>query len=298
MGSPILDAAAGSSVTVPGRRVDADGQLGALPTTWPEGDARNEPSAQVRRFWTRILSSDPWIRDGFAIADGLPTEEEQARRAVEACSRAIGPLLPQDSNGALVREVRYRGVSLGEGATGRYSDSRDGGQLHTDGPHRPNEPPRMFALLCVRQAHVGGSLLLVNTARVVAALQPASVAVLSGDFRFDRREPDTVPITRPVLRRNESGAWELTYLREYIELGHKHPGAEPLTGPQLDALDDLDDIVSRLTARPDGHTEVKLRPGQMILVDNRRLLHGRTAFGESPDDLDRLMLRTWIGAAG
>jgi hypothetical protein len=33
---------------------------------------------------------------------------------------------------------------------------------------------------------------------------------------------------------------------------------------------------------------------RIMLVDNRRVLHGRTAFGDDAGDRDRLMLRTWI----
>ncbi|BAS18580.1 hypothetical protein AHiyo8_pI68840 (plasmid) [Arthrobacter sp. Hiyo8] len=46
-------------------------------------------------------------------------------------------------------------------------------------------------------------------------------------------------------------------------------------------------------ANPD-RIEVKLAPGQLAVIDNRRLLHGRTTFGDDPQDRDRLMLRTWI----
>jgi hypothetical protein len=253
-----------------------------------------EPRDWARRGLRRaILDSGPWRTDGVAVLDGLPTDEQAAWQAVQAVSSALGELRPQDAAGSLVRAVRYRGVRLGEGDWARYSDSREGGSLHTDGPHRPGRPPAAFALLCVRQAAAGGHLVLVPTARIVRRLEPSVRDLLQSPFAFDRREPGTTPVLRPILKMSGAG-WQLAYLRAYIELGHRHQLMPALTAPQLDALDALDRVVDELAELDVGHLRVKLRPGQLALVDNQRNLHGRTAFGDSADDQDRLMLRTWI----
>jgi hypothetical protein len=240
-----------------------------------------------------LLDSDQWHTDGVAILEGLPVEEAAAYPVVEAVSSALGTLMPQDGAGVMLRSVRYRNMSLGQGDSGRYSDSRDGGNLHTDGPHRPGAPPTMFVLMCVRQSTSGGALVLVETAKIVRQLDPRVIDVLSGPFAFDQREQGTLPVHRAVLHR-DGDRWLLAYLRAYIELGHQHPDVPDLTDEQRSALDDLDLVIDRLTADPHGHTESKLKPGQLIVVDNRRLLHGRTSFGDREDDRDRLMLRTWI----
>ncbi|MBT8159708.1 MULTISPECIES: TauD/TfdA family dioxygenase [Arthrobacter] len=257
--------------------------------TTPDGE---DPS--VRAFREEVFTSPGWKEHGLAIIEGIPVEEpELAARYAAAVSSALGRLLPQDGAGQLVREVKYRGVKLGEGATGRYSDSREGGQFHTDGPHRPDTAPDCFALLCIRQAQVGGGLILVPTGTIIQGLDPASLAVLQEPFLFDQREADVPPVPRPVLEHQPDGRWHVNYLREYIELGHKHPAGTPLTDGQIRALDRFDQEVAAAVAAPD-RLEVKLAPGQLAVIDNCRLLHGRTTFGDDPQDRDRLMLRTWI----
>jgi len=135
-----------------------------------------------------LLNTRDWHSHGVAIVAGLPFDDEvMARRCVHTVSAALGRLLPQDNTGQLVREVRYRGVSLGEGATARYSDSREGGQLHTDGPHRPDAAPDWFALMCVRQAEVGGDLVLVSTSQILRLLSKDVIAALEKPFLFDVR---------------------------------------------------------------------------------------------------------------
>jgi alpha-ketoglutarate-dependent taurine dioxygenase len=242
-----------------------------------------------------VLTSSDWVAHGVAILQGIPVQDDDvAARFIRAVSSGLGTLLPQDKAGAMVREVRYRGVELGEGTSGRYSDSKGGGQLHTDGPHRPTTPPAWFALLCVRQSRIGGDLVLVETEQVIKRLPKEVVETLQGEFYFDQREDGAVPVRRPVLRRVPDGAWHVHYLREYIDLGHRHPAGKPLAAEQLAALDTFDSVVNGMAASRDRRITVKLAPGQLALIDNHRLLHGRTAFGQDPRDLDRLMLRTWI----
>ena len=268
-------------LTFPQSALDADG-------------AGNLENPSVAAFREEVFSSPEWIDHGLAIVDGIPVEDpDLAAGYATAVSSAFGRLLPQDGAGALVREVKYRGVKLGEGATGRYSDSREGGQFHTDGPHRPDTAPDWFALLCIRQAKVGGGLILVPTEQIIRGLDPDSLAVLQEPFLFDQREDGVPPVPRAVLVPQTDSRWHVNYLREYIELGHRHPLGTPLTERQIRALDRFDQEVASAVAAPD-RIEVKLAPGQLALIDNRRLLHGRTTFGDDPQDRDRLMLRTWI----
>src|SRR5699024_7036140 len=123
------------------------------------GPAGDKLRAELTELLRRHLDGDP----GFLVLTGLDgLGEEAARLFTVAVSRLAGELLPQDGAGTLLREVRDRGMRLGEGSTGRYSDSRDGGNLHTDGPHAPFAAPECFTLFCVRQSARGGDLVLVS----------------------------------------------------------------------------------------------------------------------------------------
>ena len=80
------------------------------------------------------------------------------------------------------------------------------------------------------------------------------------------------------------------YLRTWIEAGHDKAGV-PLTLEQLRALDALDETL----ARHDLRVEFMLRPGDMLWVNNRWILHNRTAF-EDHTELARRRhyVRLWL----
>ncbi|WP_030866208.1 TauD/TfdA family dioxygenase [Streptomyces sp. NRRL F-2747] len=272
----------------------------ALATAVAEGGEEDVRADWYREFGESVadrVRRHLDARPGYFVLSGLDhLSEEQARRFTVAASRLAGELLPQDGAGALLRDVRDRGVRLGEGATGRYSDSRQGGSLHTDAAHRPGRLPDIFTLFCVRQASSGGALVTVHVSDLLEILRghPEELAALRLPVHFDTRD-DTpgVPLTseRPVLEFKD-GRERMYYLRDYIEIGHRHAHVPPLTPEQVKALDLLDSLLERR----DLQTHGRLAPGEMIFIDNRSIVHGRTAFDEEgPADGGRLMLRTWIG---
>jgi alpha-ketoglutarate-dependent taurine dioxygenase len=255
----------------------------------PREHTAEELRSRVRELVRKHIDGEP----GFFVLTGTAhlDADEAAAFTMETC-RMVGELLPQDAAGALLREVVDRGVRLGEGKTGRYSDSRQGGSLHTDGPHGRPPVPDCFALYCIHQAPVGGDLCLVHVDDLIARLGDDDVAALRSDFHFDRREDtDEDPtVVRPVLSQGPGGT-RICYLREYIELGHEHDHVPPLTAEQRRALDALDALLDDESLQ----TRVRLEPGELAFIDNRTLLHGRTAFEDDSDpDRKRLMLRTWI----
>lgn len=228
-------------------------------------------------------------RPGLGILSGIELPEEAAREFTVLASRALGELAPQDAAGALLREVRDRGVKLGEGATGRYSDSRDGGNLHTDAPHAPGPAPDWFTLFCVRQAPEGGGLLLVHLDDLLVRLCVDTLTVLREPFHFDRRVATGGTVRRPIL--TDGG---IAYLREYVELGHKQDDAPDLTDAQRAALDELDAALED----PELQLTGRLEPGELAVIDNRHTLHGRTTFTDDPrPGHERLLLRTWVRRA-
>ncbi|MFY1677893.1 TauD/TfdA family dioxygenase [Streptomyces sp. WMMC905] len=181
--------------------------------------------AELRQYAERHLDGSP----GYFLLAGLDHLDLDGYRSFAvAASSALGRLMPQDGAGSLLREVRDRGVALGEGSTGRYSDSRTGGNLHTDSPHRPTAVPDYFTLTCVHQAAIGGDLLLVRLADVVERLRdhPDALETLRRPMHFDTRD-DTPGVPRTVLRpvlETKDNREHVHYLREYIEIGHRQPG--------------------------------------------------------------------------
>ncbi len=82
----------------------------------------------------------------------------------------------------------------------------------------------------------------------------------------------------------------IRYLRYWIEAGHDKVG-QPLTAAQRHALDTLDGVLQR----PDLRVEFELQPGQIYFINNRWILHNRTAFTDHPEpELRRHLVRLWL----
>jgi alpha-ketoglutarate-dependent taurine dioxygenase len=155
-------------------------------------------------------------------------------------------------------------------------------------------------LLCLRGARRGGLTQLVSgrsVCRGLAETCPEALAELGRPFHFDRRggtRPGEAPTARfPVVQRRGDEV-VFRYLRCWIEAGHKKAG-EPLKAAQAAALDALDGWL----ARPGLRAELALRPGEVLLVNNRWLLHNRTAFEDDPEPgRRRHLVRLWLRAGG
>lgn len=249
-----------------------------------EDGARAELAALVRQY----LDDG----SGILIVTGLPADRVSGERAVLRATRLLGEPIPQNREGSLVREVRDRGTSIGQRGRTRYSDSRFGGDLHTDGAEAPLPAPDVFMLFCVRQSAHGGALRCLHVRDIESALAPDIVGTLRLPFHFDRRgdqEDGEPPATAKPVLFTQRGRPAITYLRSYIEHGHDHLGVPALTVSQRAALDALDTAIVTSTATQTG----KLREGELALFDNLSLLHGRTEFRDDPGHA-RLLFRTWV----
>lgn len=250
-----------------------------------------QDSAWLQSLVRRHVEEGP----GVLLLTGMETLPAHAQmHASLALSAVLGAVMPQDRAGTLVREVRDRGTRIGEGHSARYADSRHGGSLHTDGAESQPPVPDYFTLYCIRQALWGGALQTVHVQTVLARLRESRhLSVLRSSFEFDRRG-DELPgerstVSKPILFEDEDGA-AITYLRDYIELGHLHRGVPPLTAAQVEALDALDDVLST----PEAVAEDRMRPGEFAVFNNRKLLHGRTTFVDGESGEGRLLYRTWV----
>ncbi|MFE7588163.1 TauD/TfdA family dioxygenase [Kitasatospora sp. NPDC057512] len=143
--------------------------------------------------------------------------------------------------------------------------------VHTECAQHP-DPPRLLLLACARAGDVGGESLLVDGQAVLAELaayHPAVIEVLSAER--SAYFGGSNGLFAPVLRQLPGGRWRLRLRQD--DLARFSPDAEA-------HLPVLRQTINRNTRR------LRLGPGQGVVLDNHRLLHGRTAFtGE------RLLLR-------
>ena len=87
--------------------------------------------------------------------------------------------------------------------------------------------------------------------------------------------------------------WGWKNFQSWIHAGHDRAGV-PLTPAQLSALDALD----RVAGDPVLRVEFALAPGQMYFLNNRWILHNRTAFDDHPEpERRRHLVRLWLRQA-
>ena len=229
---------------------------------------------------------------GVAWVEGLAALPEQALRLLNLkMGLAIGN--PLDVYGRLY-DVRDTGVSY-QSAPVPVSLTREATGIHTDSSAK-SVLPRWVSLACVRQAEEGGTSRLVSAAWVheqLRAKSPGLLALLYNDFIRDivtpggQRDVEKVAANRFPIFSNLSGLC-FRYMRFWIERGHARCG-EPLDADTLAALDALD---AALTA-PETALTFRMKPGDMLFIDNTTLAHDRDAYRDAPNG-GRLMVRMWL----
>lgn len=144
-------------------------------------------------------------------------------------------------------------------------------QLHTDHPRA-----RWISWECVRQSSEGGYSLLKDTKPALDSLTESERAELRAlAIRTHDVFPDDTG-AYPVLRKDGDGA-DWVYFTPWMTDGQSSPAFRK--------------FLSALEASPT--LSIRLYPGESLLIDNGRMLHGRSALG---GDKDRLLIRRWIAS--
>jgi alpha-ketoglutarate-dependent taurine dioxygenase len=143
---------------------------------------------------------------------------------------------------------------------------------HTD-DYFDERPSDIVLLQCVRQAETGGDSLIARLADILAQLGPTDVAYLC-----QRAFPTHFGLVA-ILERTE-GDWQIRYNRLETERSAVRLDY-PLTASVVDVLDRVDAAIGKVVRR------VRLLSGDCLLLDNRRVVHGRTAFSADSGRLFR-----------
>ena len=235
---------------------------------------------------------------GFVIIEGVPVERysaEDARAMYWLVGQLLGEPFEQNVEGTLFYDVRDTGRSVAEGA--RFSVTNYESSFHTDNSFG-QDVLDYVGLLCLKTAKSGGQSQVLSGYAVYDELRekyPDAMVTLCQPFHVDRRggtrEGEAPTVRFPLIDRI-NGEILFRYLRYWIEEGHKKAG-EPLTPAQLGALNTLDAVL----AQPELRVEFDLRPGDMYFINNRWILHNRTAFQDHAEpERRRHLVRLWLKA--
>ena len=206
-----------------------------------------------------------WLRAvdqlGFAILTGCPTDPGTVTRVAELFG------FVRETNYGRLFDVKtvvdptnlaYTGLGLG---------------AHTDNPYR-DPTPTLQLLHCLASSADGGENTLVDGFRVVQDLTRDDLELLArSPIRFRYADADAELETEtPVISLDPRGETEAVH----YNTRSAQPFALPdgLVGPYYGAYQRF----GRMLEAPEYRIQFKLAPGDLFIVDNLRVLHGRTAY--------------------
>jgi alpha-ketoglutarate-dependent taurine dioxygenase len=232
---------------------------------------------------------------GFVILEGVPRErytDPELQVIYWLVGQLLGRPFEQNVQGTLLYDVRDEGKDVRSGA--RFSVTRAESGFHTDNSFGEGVLDYV-GLLCLHPARSGGLSQVVSGYTVhneLRARHPDALALLYEPFHIDRRgglRPGDAPTSFfPILHWDGQGLI-CRYLRYWIEAGQEKAG-QPLAA-RVRALDALDGVLGE----PELRAEFGLKPGDMFFVNNRCLLHNRTAFEDHAEpERRRHYVRLWL----
>lgn len=201
---------------------------------------------------------------GFAGLSGIPLD----RAAVEKVVEMIGPI--RETNFGRVYDIKPKRNPS------NLSDSHFSLPPRTENPYR-DPAPGLHVLFCLEAAAKGGEIILVDGAfvlRKVAKYNPAGYQLLSEiPVRFQYRDTQ-------VWLEHERCLVERKPDNSLASLSFNNRSVDPfsLPGAQQESWYKAYRSLERELLSPQNQLMVSLSPGQMLVIDNRRVLHGQTAF--------------------
>ncbi|EYD73482.1 TauD/TfdA family dioxygenase [Limimaricola hongkongensis] len=244
-----------------------------LPATAWRGDlgAGGVPRARAAEVLADDMALSTWLRDskeyGLSIVEGLEDDVE----AGCGVARRIGFL--RETNFGLTFEV----VSKPDPNNLAYTS--DALPLHTDLTNQEMPPGWQFLHCLANEAEGGGSVFCdgVAVAEDLAREDPAAFELLATvdiPFRFHDGDTD-IRARKTVIRRGRGGEIEEicfnAHLADILDI-------DPAIMPDYYAAYRR---LMQMTRDPAYLVTLKLKAGEMVVFDNRRVLHGRAAFDPS-----------------
>lgn len=237
------------------------------PRFWREGEL-----IPPRFEYERVMTSDSalleWLRSlrdyGVTLLRGVPTETQSVRKVAERVS------FVQQTNFGLIFDV----YSKTDPTSNAYTSLEL--LLHTDLPHHQEVPGYQLLHCLVNEADGGESLLADGfyLAELIKDQDPEAFALLTSlpvNHRYQDEQADHF-YSGPLIVLNSAG--EITQVRFAPNV------VAPLDVPfpQMQAMRRAYHKFAALTREPRLQVRLKFEPGHLVITDNHRVLHGRTAF--------------------
>ena len=243
---------------------------------------------QQTRRWLAELAQGR----GFMLLRGLPVQEwgrEFSELAYLGLGLHMDALASQNAAGDLLGHVRDTGADPNDPNVRLYRTNAEQG-FHTDGAD-------VIGLLCLQSAQSGGESRIVSSVTVfneVMKARPDLVPLLFEPWHFDRQgeqaegEPPTFAIP---LCYWDGHTLRTFFIGWYIRDAQQHPDVPRLSAEQHALLELIESAADRCAM------DMEFQPGDIQLLKNSSILHGRAAFTDWPEpQRKRHLLRLWVNA--
>ncbi|WP_144823135.1 2-trimethylaminoethylphosphonate dioxygenase [Marinobacter piscensis] len=219
---------------------------------------------EVLRGWLADIA-----RYGVAKMTDMPIESEAICRVVELFGYV------RDTNYGRFFEVRTEVNPVNLAYTGL------GLQVHTDNPYR-DPVPTLQLLSCLENSVDGGDSVIVDSFRAVEILREEAPEL----FQVLASQPAnfTYTGTGDVYLRSKRPIIELGPDSELLAVRFNNRSLGTLTDIPFDHMADFYAAYRKLAEimeRPELEVTFKLRPGELFIVDNTRVTHGRIGYESS-----------------
>jgi alpha-ketoglutarate-dependent taurine dioxygenase len=223
--------------------------------------------------WQLRMTTD-FLLHGFAVIRDMGRHDRLDRDIEDFCSaQASRP----DQLRVVYDEVRFSAASAGSIAYSANSLAP-----HTDGSFRPH-PPIVVAMIClVPDESGGGTSILIDGYRLAKQLPAADCGSLAGNTFFFRTPASAIDgIFAPMIANTD----EHPTIRYRYDAKYRPRSTSATANAALEAM-------RRLVDAETCASRVFLDAGDVLLIDNRRMLHGRTPLtGRVPRRMVRASFR-------
>jgi alpha-ketoglutarate-dependent taurine dioxygenase len=238
---------------------------------------------------------------GFAILDRLPVDRLSRSTATGLywlLMSLIARPVAQTWKGEIVYDIVDDGEKTAPGNGVRSSKTNARQNFHTDNAF--NLPPDYVSLLCLQTATAGGESGLVSLESVhniLRAEHRPALERLYQPFWMDRQRehaPGEAPVSRKPLFTLDDGTLGVAFSIRLVHQGYAVAGEE-MDNLTRNAVETLTETVGR----PGLGKSFDFAPGQIQVINNRRIGHRRGAYTDGSDPAERRhLVRLWMRRAG
>lgn len=260
-----------SAVWLRAHALDSASRAERRPTRrlWDKALAANLPTGRYAEVAQDGRALAAWLRQvqelGFALLTGVPTEPGMVCRVIELFGYA------RETNYGRLFDV----VSVENPANLAYTGLALGN--HTDNPYR-DPVPQLQLLHCLEAAAEGGDSIVVDgffAAERLRREHPDDFALLTRHavpFRYVETDRVDLRCTAPLIELDTEG--EVRAVRYNNRSAAPFDLPEEIVAPYYRAYRRF----GRLLHDADATAGFKLAAGDLFIVDNQRVLHGRRGF--------------------